>query len=276
MDEKYNPGEYWEARLSKKLDLTTVGDIGLGQYNLWLYKARYRALRQALKRGRVETQGKAVAEVGVGSGAFIPFWEKCGASTLVGVDITHASVEALSWQYPNHRFFQADVTGSLPTGQDGQYDIVTAFDVLFHIVDDAAFQRAIANLGKLAKAGGWVIISDGFGSRPYGPFHHEYHRSHEHYARELEAAGLRPVFTDPIFYLMNTPICAEETRGGRFLFKVVEFLLWVVAKFASRPALAWVNHIIGFTMYILDGIFHAFFRKGPGVKNFFAQKKSVA
>ena len=38
MDVKYDPKEYWEHRLSKKLDLTTVGHSGLGYvYNHWLY-----------------------------------------------------------------------------------------------------------------------------------------------------------------------------------------------------------------------------------------------
>ena len=42
------------------------------------------------------------------------------------------------------------------------FDAVSAFDVLFHIVDDAAYGRAFQNIASLLKPGGWFLWSDNF------------------------------------------------------------------------------------------------------------------
>lgn len=93
-----------------------------------------------------------------------------------------------------------DIGGELPIISE-RFDIVTAFDVLFHIhiTDDTAFSRAILNISKMVKYGGLVIISDSFCSKPWGPFYHEYHRTYEHYVRELRLAGMEPIHLEPIF-----------------------------------------------------------------------------
>ena len=45
----------------------------------------------------------------------------------------------------------------LPTGD---YDVVSAMDMLFHILDEDAYRRAIANLGALVRPGGHVVLTE--------------------------------------------------------------------------------------------------------------------
>ena len=63
MTEPYRPQAYWEERLSGNLGLTTVGHSGLGRaHNQWLYRARFRAMRQALHAARLAFRHPATAK----------------------------------------------------------------------------------------------------------------------------------------------------------------------------------------------------------------------
>jgi ubiquinone/menaquinone biosynthesis C-methylase UbiE len=274
MEEKYKPEAYWEKRFAEKVDLTTVGQMGLGYiYNSWLYKARFRAVRRALRKLRIRISGKTLIDVGAGSGAWIPFWERCGVSRIVGLDITSASVSALQKKYPQFKFFQGDICSALPFHQEEKFDIVTVFDVLFHIVDDEDFHNAVSNLSRLVKEGGLVLISDGFGKNSYGPIYHEYHRTFQQYMNELNRIRLQPIHFEPIFFVMTTPICASDSKSGQFLSKSIGIMLRIIALAASHQQFAKMNHWAGFTLYLLDTILYRMMESGPSLKVLFARKR---
>jgi glycosyltransferase involved in cell wall biosynthesis/ubiquinone/menaquinone biosynthesis C-methylase UbiE len=270
---KVKPKDYWEHRLSNRLDITTVGQLGLGIYNYWLYKARFRAMHRALRKLNINVSGKSLIDVGVGSGAWIPFWEKGGLSKIVGLDLTTASISVLQKKYPQIEFFQRDICHELSFSQEENFDIVTVFDVLFHIVDDKDFQQAISNLSRLVKKRGLVLISDSFGNTPYGPFSHEYHRTYEHYMNELNRVGLKPVYFEPIFYTMTTPLCASDMKFGQLFSKFIKVILKVVTMIASNQKFASVNYLLGFFLYFFDGIVYRILKEGPGLKILFAYKR---
>jgi SAM-dependent methyltransferase len=269
----YDPKTYWEQRLSNRLDITSVGQLGLGSYNNWLYKARFRAMQRALKNLRIDVSGKSLIDIGVGSGAWIPFWQKFGVFKIVGFDITPVSVSALRKKYPQFEFFEGDIGSELFFSEKEAFDIVTAFDLLFHITDDRSFHNAVSNLSKLAKRGAWVLITDSFGAGSYGPFHHEYHRTYEHYMNELSQAGLQPVYFEPIFFAMTTALCASDIKLGRFLSRFVGVTLRIVAFIAAHPNFARINHGVGFFLYVLDSILYRIMRTGPSLKILFACKR---
>lgn len=264
----YDPKSYWEKRLSKRLDLTSVGHAGLGSvYNSWLYKARFRMLRRTLHTLRISATDTSVVELGVGSGAWVPFWQSYKPASLTGVDITSASVETLAARYPQYEFVQGDLGIPLLLAQQ-QFDIVTAFDVLFHIVDDTSFSQAINNIGMLAKPNGWIIIGDSFCSQPWGPYYHEYHRSYSHYARELQLAGLSPVYTQPVFFTMTTTLCYNSS----YLDKFTRLLLVSISKLAKRRFLEKFNHLPGLSLYLLDSLLARICKDGPSLKFLIARK----
>ncbi len=273
MEEKYDPEAYWEQRLSKQLNLTTVGQMGLGYvYNSWLYRARFHAMHRALRKLNLNISSKSLIDVGVGSGAWIPFWQKYSISKIVGLDIASASVCALGNQYPQYTFLKADICSASKISSGEIFDIVTAFDVLFHLTNDNDFSNSVLNLSKLAKCGGWVIISDSFGIKPWGPFYHEYHRSYDHYLETFYSAGLNTVHIEPIFYTMTTTICDSDYLHMYLLSRFTTAMLHFVNKLASRPQTEWMNHLIGCALYLLDGILCQIGKKGYSLKLLFAQK----
>jgi SAM-dependent methyltransferase len=271
-DDKLNLQDYWERRLSGNLGLTTVGHAGLGYaYNAWLYRARHRALKRALKAAGVKMQGAAVAEVGVGSGAYIPFWQAQGVARLTGLDVTQVSVDTLKTRYPQYAFHRCDIGGELPAGARRDHDAATAFDVLFHIVDDTAFARAIGNLAQLVRPGGCVLISDSLADRPWGPTQTEYHRTYQHYLVEMAKHGLQAVHVEPVFYTMTTTFAGSE-RLAKFTGHTTQ----VVARTAARPVTAWANHLTGAALYAADGALARSGERGPSLNILIAQKAGDA
>ena len=270
MSNPYNPREYWQKRLSaQKLSIASVGYLGLGlEYNTWLYRKRFSVLSHSLNRLNINITGKSVLDVGVGSGAYIPFWQKHGVDSVTGLDITTISVTTLQLRYPGYRFFQGDVSTEIPSINKSAFDIVTAFDVLFHIVDDYEFSWSISNLAKYIKPGGWLVISDGFCPRSWGPIYHEYHRSYDFYQSELEKNFLTIVQLEPIFFTMMTPLC-----GSQALDRLVALVTRIVCKLGSKRESAWVNHIIGAVLFNADTILNNFSSTGPGLKYLFVHKK---
>ncbi|MDD1779290.1 MAG: class I SAM-dependent methyltransferase [Candidatus Helarchaeota archaeon] len=273
MEGHYDPKTYWEERLSKRLDISSVGQLGLGYYNHWLYKARFRAMYRALKKLGIEVSGKSLIDTGVGSGAWIPFWEKCGVFKIVGFDITSASVSALQKKYSQFEFFEGDIGSKLFCFRKEPFDIVTAFDLLFHITDDESFHNAIFNLSKLAKDDAWVLITDSFGSSSYGPFHHEYHRTYDYYMNALNEAGLKAIHFEPIFFAMTTALNASDIKLGKFFSKFVEVMLRIIALIASTRYFAKINHLVGYFLYVLDSALYRVMRTGPSLKILFACKR---
>lgn len=273
IEENYNPKVYWEDRLSETLDLTTVGQMGLGYvYNRWLYRARFHAVHRALMRLNLDVSQKSIIDVGVGCGAWIPFWQKHNISKIVGLDITSASVCALGNRYPQYSFFKADICSTTEIPSEETFDIVTAFDVLFHITNDSDFSNGILNLSKLVKRGGWLILSDSFCKKSWGPFYHEYHRSYDDYLREFNSRSLKPVHIEPIFYTMTTNICDFDSRYKRFISQFTKIMLNIVSRLSSRPQTEWMNHLIGCSLYLLDRVLCQIEQAGFSLKLLFVEK----
>jgi SAM-dependent methyltransferase len=149
------------------------------------------------------------------------------------------------------------------------FDIVTVQDVLFHITDDAGFSRAIQNIIKVLKSGGYLIISDGFCTQPWGPFFHEYHRSRSHYYREFNQAGVKVIHIEPIFFTMLTPLC-----GPVLLRSIVKAEIQLIKKLNSIHFLNWVNILIGIILSMIDLLLGNILRDGPSLKFLIAQKEN--
>jgi hypothetical protein len=271
---EYQPQTYWESRLSSaNLDVDLVGHSGLGlTYNRWLYRARFSALRRGFKRMDIQPRGSSIVDIGVGSGAYIPFWQANGTENIVGLDITNSSVRALQNKYPSLRFHQLDIANELSAIKFETFDIVTAFDVLFHIVDDELFSKAIGNIASLAKRGSWIILSDGFCKQPWGPAFHEYHRSRYQFLVELNQNRLELVHQEPIFFTMTTALCSQETPSFRILRAFTAITQRIVRRMARDGRTEWANHAIGAPLYLLDKWIGTLSKKGPSLKYWFCRK----
>jgi SAM-dependent methyltransferase len=205
---------YWETRLREHYSLAGVGYLRLGRrYNEWMYRIRGEVFERVVERiaKREERSGWRVLDVGAGTGFYVDRWLRMGA-TVTGLDLTEVAVRELSRCFPATNFVQADIGGPLgrgPLGEmllpPGSFDAVSAFDVLFHIVDDAAYGRAFQNIAALLRPGGWFLWSDNFLRHPTERVAHQVSRTLGESTAAVEAAGFELIERVPMFVLMNYP-----------------------------------------------------------------------
>jgi len=209
---------YWERRLRDHFSLEGVGYLRLGRrFNEWMYRVRGEVFDRLVddldQRAGGRPEGpRRVLDVGSGTGFYVDRWLRRGAE-VTGLDLTEVAVEGLRARFPAARILRADIGDPLSgplAGETGTFDVVSAFDVLFHIVDDAQYARALANIAALLRPTGWFLWSDNFIHQPTIRVTHQVSRSLAEVEAALAAAGLEAVERRPMFVLMNYP---ADTRS---------------------------------------------------------------
>lgn len=205
----FDPQTYWETRLGKDWSLQGVGFRTLGRrFNEWAYRLRAERFREVVAR-HLPTVGD-VLDVGSGTGFYIDLWQQMGARSVTGVDLTEAAVTNLRQRFPGVTFHRGDIGVGVPELTAGGFDAVSTMDVLFHIVDDARFERAIGNLHDALVPGGILIFSDGFLHGPTVKRRHIVLRSLSEIEKVLEHSGFEVVDRTPMFVTMNEPFDARR------------------------------------------------------------------
>jgi len=208
-DPPFDNRQYWESRLREHYSLAGVGYLRLGRhYNQWMYRVRA-AVFDRVVAGlgfREQAVGRSVLDVGSGTGFYVDRWLRLGAR-VTGLDLTDVAVEQLRRGFPQASFLQADIGGppaGVPLAADS-FDAASAFDVLFHIVDDGQYAQAFRNIAALLRPGGWFLWSDNFLRHAAERVTHQASRPLEESVRLVEAAGFEIVERVPMFVLMNYP-----------------------------------------------------------------------
>jgi len=229
-----DPREYWEARLKKNFGLDSVGLIGLGKhYNEWLYKIRANVFLRRMKAMDVDFSRLDVLDIGSGTGFYVGRWKDLGVKRIVGADIASVAVENLRRKYPGDEFHQLDIGDDIQAIENHRFDIVSAFDVLFHIVDNERFEKAIRNIYSVLKPGGLFILSDNFLHQETIISATQASRSLHDIESILNDTGFKIVGRVPMFVVMNYPV-DSTTRFLKTLWRVMakvisihEFFGWV-------------------------------------------------
>ena len=260
-----SPRDYWETRLRDHWDLHGVGFAGYGlRYNQWLYRVRRRVFLSHVRALPLDLSRSTILDVGSGTGFYVAIWKSLGVGSLTASDLTTVAVEGLSSAHPDVASVQLDIGDSLQAqGFAGTFDVVTAFDVLFHIVDDRRFGTAIGNIASLCRPGGYFLFSDNFlhGKTVRTP--HQVHRSLDDITGVLERAGLRIVTRAPMFVLMNAPV---DTPGAWPL------LLWRAFMLPAR-AVPLLGAVYGVVLYPLEVWLTALFKESPTTEIMVCQKR---
>lgn len=211
----YRPREFWDQRLSEHFDLRGTGETGLSlAYNRACYTLRREVLERSLREAGVSISGRRVLDVGCGTGFFTAFYLQRGA-VLTGIDIAPTSVERLSRRHPEATFRLADVSeAEIPSG----FEIVNAFDVLYHITDDARWEAALRRLGAAVAPGGVLLVTDTFA--PGAAAEHNRMRPLARYRAVLEPLGFTFERPRPTHVLLN-----RELGALRFLNRAPALLL---------------------------------------------------
>ena len=198
----YTPREYWDARLRAHWDLSGVGHREYTvAYNRWLYRAQDRAVGRVFHRGAVDVSGNRVLDVGSGTGYWLGWYRSHGAGSLCALELSPTAAEVLRRAFPEDEVVEANIAG--PSVDLAPFEVVNVMNVLYHIVEPSLFERALANLASLTAPGGWLVLSDGLGSRELQPASHVRFRPLASYQDRLPQLGFAIKVVEPAYTLLN-------------------------------------------------------------------------
>jgi len=198
---------YWEARLREEYSLAGVGYLRLGRrFNTWMYRIRGEVFDRVVSSLDVDWSTASVLDIGAGTGFYVERWQQVGVPRITGADLTEVAITRLRARWPDHPFVQLDIgTGTPLPDSLGPFTAISAFDVLFHIVDDDAWARSFRNIAALLEPGGWFLWSDNFLRHGTERIRHQVSRSLAESERQVQDAGFEIVSRVPMFVLMNYP-----------------------------------------------------------------------
>lgn len=205
----FDAHQYWNSRLREQFSLEGVGWLGMSEpFNRWMYKVRRDVFVREVTRHIGDMSNMRVLDVGSGTGMYVDLWKNLGVAEVVGSDFSEVAVDNLRGRFPADEVVQLDITEQDRSTDiyNRQFDVVSAMDMLFHIVDDDAYERAIGNLLDLLRPGGLLVFTENFlrGATQHGE--HQVSRSVDVIESLLRSSNATPVTRRPTFVLMNTPI----------------------------------------------------------------------
>lgn len=252
----FNPQRYWHRRLKRDWSLHGVGLKRLSRsYNRWVYRVRRAVFRRTVRGMRLDTDSLSVLDVGSGTGFYLDLWHKFGARHIAGIDIADSAVNRLRTRLPDVCVERADVSDE-PPFPEGTFDVVSAFDVLFHIVDDQRYHQAISNIHRLLAAGGQFVFSEKFVHHKRTDRRHHVNRTCDEIENLIRAEGFEIISRKPMFVFMTSP--ADSTQQWRRN-------LW---SNRIRPA---VKHerrgnMVGAVLYPIELLLTRVLREGPAME----------
>jgi ubiquinone/menaquinone biosynthesis C-methylase UbiE len=176
----------------------------------WWFRGRREILRRVLA-GFVGRPGPRILDIGFGTGARLTLLAEYGE--VVGMD---RSPEAI--RFARGRCRQAMMVGDIlqiPL-RSGSVDLVTAFDVIEHVDDDAA---ALGELARVCRSGGHLLVTVPAFQFLWGNQDAVSHHRRRYTRSQLEAGVVRAGFRIRTLTYFNTllfPVIAA-VRGARRL-----------------------------------------------------------
>ncbi len=240
----FDASAYWQERVGAGADVAVVGHRAMGlAYNGEIYARRIEALESMLERHVDKPPEQLrVLDIGCGSGIYTGFWQARGVRDYTGLDVSAGTIGHLDEAYPGYHFVHADVSEALPDaiGDGESFDIITVFDVLYHIVDERRFASAISNIAGQLADGGKLFVMDLLCRNDYRLSNHVILRARDSYLAGFRDKQLELVDSELLFHFLVPPITGvrifDWCSGVAFnLFgRAIQLNDWVAAWAAAK------------------------------------------
>ena len=198
---------YWDDRLRRHWGPEGASSVVFGRrFARWRYRVRASVFRRVVLGLLPEPSRLTVLDVGCGTGFYLAQWKSLGVRSLSGLDISEWAVEQLRREHPGSTFHRADIGDAGSLLPEGSFDAVSAIDDRVHIVDDAAYARALQHLHRALKPGGYLLLSDSFFHGP--PKQHEDYwkgRTLAFVTAAVGGAGFEVVCRAPLSVVLSPP-----------------------------------------------------------------------
>jgi SAM-dependent methyltransferase len=157
--------ESWHRASGSLEDSETIAPGADPLRTAYHYNAVENAIMDCLARQLLPSP-LTVLDVGSGAGHWIDFYRRVfAASSVVGLELSALAAEGLRAKYadrPEVEIAEGDVSDP-GFSLERTFGLVNAVGVMFHIVDDERWQRAVSTLARHLEPGGLAVISGQFG-----------------------------------------------------------------------------------------------------------------
>lgn len=179
---------YWEARHQRESDLRSGGDMTYDEAGNEMFYVR----RLGMLLDIIGDQSSAVApltilDAGCGKGWFSRSLARFG-HLVDGIDVSDHALALCRARGGGPRYFRSALSA---WRSPWLYDVVVSVDVVFHLLDDAEWERSVRNLASLVRLGGRLVVSDWGedGDRAYGNY--QVVRGRNRYLPLMRESGMR-------------------------------------------------------------------------------------
>lgn len=147
---------YWDKAIADDDKYTSVGVRSLPES---INRKRKEQLLGLVRKIGIEHLGgfenASVLDAGCGTGIYTELYTDLGAF-VTGVDISDNAISLLNESDIQGEFHQASLD-DLPFGDD-EFDLTHSFSVLYHVVDDIEWMESVAELVRVTRPSGLIIL----------------------------------------------------------------------------------------------------------------------
>lgn len=182
--------EYWERRYRRTNNITSASVIGEPELVNERAKQKFADIVISVFDDLcLDVKTASVLAAGCGNGAVSEVLASRSKS-LYGFDFSREAIQELRTQDTIGEYVVAAVS-DIPFQR--QFDVVTAFSILYHVISDDKWRSAIEELANATLNGGYLLIRINWSDEPLGeqsPDSHFYDRTRQAYQSEFERNSL--------------------------------------------------------------------------------------